>query len=138
MRGVGRGGHLKAGWWPRRWKLLKRIMKKYGAPRSIVTDRLRAYSAAMREVGNADRQEVGGRAQQSRGEFTIEPFPDDERALLSSGFWRLEDRCRSSSSVHAQVHNYFNQETPFSSARQGDLCKWRRSAALAEWRALVA
>jgi putative transposase len=42
-------------------KLLKRIMKKYGRPRTIVTDRLRAYSAAMREVGNADRQEVGVR-----------------------------------------------------------------------------
>ena len=53
-------------------KLLKRIMKKYGRPRTIVTDELRAYSAAMREVGNAGRQEVGGRrsAQQSRGEFT--------------------------------------------------------------------
>ena len=37
-------------------KLLKRIMKKYGAPRSIVTDRLRAYSAAMREISAADRR----------------------------------------------------------------------------------
>ena len=34
-------------------KLLKRIMKKYGAPRSIVTDGLRAYSAAMKEIGVA-------------------------------------------------------------------------------------
>jgi putative transposase len=31
-------------------KLLKRIMKKYGRPRTIVTDGLRAYSAAMKEV----------------------------------------------------------------------------------------
>src|SRR3984957_19489441 len=51
-------------------KLLKRIMKKYGRPRTIVTDGLRAYSAAMREVGNTDRQEVGVSAQQSCGEFT--------------------------------------------------------------------
>src|SRR5271154_5552463 len=42
-------------------KLLKRVMKKYGPPRSVVTDGLRSYSAAMREVGNADRQEVGRR-----------------------------------------------------------------------------
>jgi putative transposase len=41
-------------------KLLKRIMKKYGLPRSIVTDRLRAYSAAMKEISAADRHEVGG------------------------------------------------------------------------------
>jgi putative transposase len=40
-------------------KLLKRIMKKYGLPRRVVTDGLRAYSAAMREIGAADRQEVG-------------------------------------------------------------------------------
>ena len=43
-------------------KLLKRIMKKYGTSRSIVTDGLRAYSAAMNEMGvAADRHEVGGR-----------------------------------------------------------------------------
>jgi putative transposase len=43
-------------------KLLKRIMKKYGTPRSIVTDGLRAYSAAMNEIGvAAERHEVGGR-----------------------------------------------------------------------------
>jgi putative transposase len=42
-------------------KLLKRIMKKYGQPRKIVTDGLRAYSAAMKEIGAADRHEVGGR-----------------------------------------------------------------------------
>jgi len=31
-------------------ELLKRIMKKYGRPRSVVTDRLRAYSSAMNEM----------------------------------------------------------------------------------------
>jgi IS1 family transposase len=50
-------------------KLLKRIMKKYGAPRSIVTDGLRAYSAAMNDIGvAADRHELRS-AQQSSGEF---------------------------------------------------------------------
>jgi IS1 family transposase len=39
--------------------LLKRIMKKYGAPRSIVTDELSAYSAAMNEIACADLHEVG-------------------------------------------------------------------------------
>jgi putative transposase len=34
-------------------KLLKRIMKKYGRPQSIVTDRLRANSAAMKGIGAA-------------------------------------------------------------------------------------
>ena len=49
-------------------KLLKRIMTKYGQPRKIVTDGLRAYSAAMKAIGNLSQ---GGRSrsQQSRGEF---------------------------------------------------------------------
>jgi transposase-like protein len=34
-------------------KFLKRIMKKYGQPRSVVTDGLCAYAAAMKEIGNA-------------------------------------------------------------------------------------
>jgi transposase-like protein len=33
----------------------------YGQPRKIVTDGLCSYSAAMKELGNADRLEVGGR-----------------------------------------------------------------------------
>ena len=48
-------------------KLLKRIMRKYGVPRSIVTDRLRGYSAAMNDIGvAAERHEVGGRLNNRR------------------------------------------------------------------------
>jgi putative transposase len=57
-------------------KLLKRIMKKFGRPQTIVTDRLRAYSAAMKEVGNADRQEVGGRLKIGR-RTRISRFEDE-------------------------------------------------------------
>ena len=34
-------------------KFLKRIMKKYGRPKNVVTDGLCAYPAAMKEVGVA-------------------------------------------------------------------------------------
>jgi putative transposase len=112
-------------------KLLKRIMKKYGAPRSIVTDRLRAYSAAMREVGNADRQEVGGRLN-NRAENSHQPFRRRERAMQR---FRSMKTLQKFSSVHAQVHNYFNQERHLVTRQ---VYKQRRSAALAEWRALVA
>ena len=62
-------------------KLLKRIMKKYGAPRSIVTDGLRAYSAAMNEIGvSAERHEVGGRLN-NRAENSHQPFRRRERAM---------------------------------------------------------
>ena len=36
-------------------------MKKYGRPLSVVTDGLCSYPAAMKEIGNADRQEAGRR-----------------------------------------------------------------------------
>jgi transposase-like protein len=55
-------------------KLLKQLLKKYGAPRSIVTDGLRAYSAAMDEIGVAAyRHEVGGR-RNNRAENSHQPF----------------------------------------------------------------
>jgi len=38
-------------------KFIRKAMKRHGKPRTIVTDRLRSYGAAMKEIGNADRQE---------------------------------------------------------------------------------
>ena len=112
-------------------KLLKRIMKKYGRPRQIVTDGLRAYSAAMKEVGNADRQEVG-RGLNNRAENSHQPFRRRERAMQR---FRSVKTLQKFSSVHAQVHNHFNQERHLV-IRQ--VYKRRRSAALVEWRALAA
>ena len=88
-------------------ELLKRIMKKYGAPRSIVTDELRAYSAAMNEIGvAAERHEVGGPLN-NRAENSHQPFRRRERAMQR---FRSLKTLQKFSSVHAQVHNQFNQE----------------------------
>ena len=112
-------------------KLLKRIMKKYGRPRTIVTDGLRAYSAAMKDIGNADRQEVG-RGLNNRAENSHQPFRRRERAMQR---FRTVKTLQKFSSVHAQVHNHFNQERHLVTRQ---VYKQRRSAALAEWRALAA
>ncbi len=40
-------------------KFLKRAMKRYGLPQSIVTDRLRSYRAAMKVIGNCADQGCG-------------------------------------------------------------------------------
>ena len=61
-------------------KLLKRIMKKYGSPHSVVTDGLCSYSAAMKEIGAADRHEVGSRLN-NRAENSHQPFRRRERAM---------------------------------------------------------
>ena len=62
-------------------KSLKRIMKKYGRPRIVVIDGLCSYLAAMKEIGNADRQEVGRRLN-NRAENSHQPF-DGENELCS-------------------------------------------------------
>ena len=106
-------------------------MKKFGRPRTIVTDGLRAYSAALKEVGNANRQEVGGRVN-NRAENSHQPFQRRERGMLR---FRSMKTLQKSSSVHGQVHDHFNQER-HPVTRQ--VHKQSRSAALAEWRAIAA
>ena len=113
-------------------KLLKCIMKKCGRPQKIVTDRLRAYSAAMNDIGvAADRHEDGGRLN-NRAENSHQPFRRRERAMQR---FRSLKTLQKFSSVHAQVHNQFNQERHLVTRQ---VYKQRRSAALAEWRALAA
>jgi hypothetical protein len=44
---------------PAALKLLMLIIKKYGSPCGLVTEKCRAYSAAIKEIGATDRLEVG-------------------------------------------------------------------------------
>ena len=81
-------------------------MKKYGLPRSVVTDGLCSYSAAMKETGAADRHEVGGRLN-NRAENSHQPFRRRERAMQR---FRSKKTLQKFSSVRAQVQNHFNQE----------------------------
>ncbi len=72
-------------------KFLRKLMKRYGRPEQIVTDRLRSYGAAMKEIGNADRQQTG-RWLNNRAENSHLPFRRRERAM--SGFRRMQGRCQ--------------------------------------------
>ena len=54
-------------------KFLRRTMKRYGWPQLIVTDRLRSYRAAMKVLGNPNRQEYG-RWLNNRAENSHQPF----------------------------------------------------------------
>ncbi len=63
-------------------------MKRYGRPEQIVTDKLRSYGAAMKEIGNADRQQTG-RWLNNRAENSHLPFRRRERAM--SRFRRMRN-----------------------------------------------
>jgi putative transposase len=112
-------------------KLLKRAMKKYGRPRKIVTDGLRAYSAAIHEIGAADRHEVG-RGLNNRAENSHQPFRRRERAMQR---FRSMQTLQKFSSVHAQVCNHFGQDRHLLTRQ---VYKQRRAAALGGWRAFAA
>jgi putative transposase len=106
-------------------------MKRHGKPRSIVTDGLRSYRAAMNEIGNGEKQEVG-RWLNNRAENSHLPFRRRERAMLR---FRRMKTLQKFSSVHAAFHNHFSQDRHLISR---DEYKARRSAAFAEWKILAA
>lgn len=112
-------------------KFLKKAMRKHGQPEVIVTDKLRSYGAALKEIGAGDRQETG-RWMNNRAENSHLPFRRRERAMLR--FRRMRS-LQKFASVHASVSNHFNQERSLSSR---PLFKANRAAALAEWRGLCA
>ncbi len=112
-------------------KFIKKALKRDGRPRAIVTDRLRSYDAALKELGGTGRREVG-RWVNNRAENSHQPFRRRERAMLR---FRRMKTLQQFASVHASFHNHFNQERHVVSR---NLYKERRSAALAEWRTLAA
>jgi putative transposase len=109
---------------------IKKAMKRHGSPKTITTDGLRSYKAALKAIGAADKQEIG-RWANNRAENSHQPFRRRERAMLR---FRQMKTLQKFSSVHASVHNLFNQERHLISR---DDYKARRSAALAEWRTLM-
>jgi len=62
-------------------KFLRKLMRRYGRPEQIVTDSLRLYGAALRELGAGARQHSARHAN-NRAENSHLPFRRRERAML--------------------------------------------------------
>ena len=112
-------------------KFLRKAMKRYGNPQIIVTDRCPSYGAAMKEIGNKDRQEVG-RHMNNRAENSHLPFRRRERAMLR--FRRMRS-LQKFASMHSSVHNHFNHQRNIERRAR---FKYLRNVALLEWRELIA
>ncbi len=112
-------------------KFLKKVMKRFGRPGVIVTDKLRSYRAVMTVIGNEARQETG-RWLNNRAENSYQPFRRRERAMTK---FRSERSLQKFVSVHASVHNHFNQERHLYNRQD---YKFNRATALSEWRELAA
>ena len=110
---------------------LKKALKRHGSAEAIVTDGLRSYPAAMRDLGNLDRREMGCWLN-NRVENSHLPFRRRERAMLR---FRQMKSLQKFASVHANVHNHFNLDRHLTDRQT---YKTARSAALAEWQNLMA
>jgi putative transposase len=112
-------------------RFMKKALKRHGSPAEIITDGLRSYKAAMDELGDAEKQEVG-RYANNRVENSHLPFRRRERAMLR---FRQMKTLQKFASVHANIHNHFSLERCLIDRQS---YRERRSAALAEWQILVA
>ena len=111
-------------------RFLKKTLKRHGTAEKIVTDGLRSYAAAMRDLGNLDRREMG-RYLNNRAENSHLPFRRRERAMLR---FRQMKSLQKFASVHDSIHNHFSAERHFVDRQT---YKQRRAAAVAEWRSLA-
>jgi putative transposase len=110
---------------------LRKLMKRQGRPEELVTDKLRSYGAALKELGIQDSR-LTDRWENNRAENSHQPFRRRERAMLR--FRRMRS-LQKFASVHSSVHNHFNAER---SLTDRPTYKQARVAALAEWRQLCA
>ena len=70
-------------------RFMKEALKRHGSPEAITTDGLRSYRAAMNELGNAEKQEVGRWAGPTTGWRTHTCRSDDESGrCCGSGRWK--------------------------------------------------
>ena len=113
-------------------KLLRKLLKRQGyVPDSIVTDRLRSYSAALRDLAPADRHVTGGRSN-NRAEVSHQPTRRRERQQLR---FKSPGSAQRFLTPHAAMANHFNVQRHLISRRT---LKTLRAETLADWREIVA
>ena len=105
-------------------KFLRKLMKRHPRPDAIITDRLRSYRAALRELGGTGRHQAG-RWLNNRAENSHLPFRRREHDMLR--FRRMRS-LQKFATVHSSVYNHFNLRR-FLCSR--DNFKLNRAAALA-------
>lgn len=111
-------------------EFMRKATKRYGNPKIVVTDKLRSCGAAMDEIGNAHRDEIG-RHLNNRAENTHLPFRRRERAM--SRFQRMRS-LQKFASIHSPVCNHVNHRRNIERRAR---FKSLRDAALLEWRELL-
>jgi putative transposase len=113
-------------------KLMRKLLKKYAfVPERSVTDDLRSYSAAVRDLG-IERRHERGRWKNNRAENSHQPTRRRERKMQR---FKNPGSAQKFLSTHAAVYNTFNVQRHLTSARTH---RALRAAAMTTWRTAVA
>src|ERR1700731_3456008 len=109
-------------------KLMRKLLKKYAfVPERLVTDDLRSYSAAARDLG-IERRHERGRWMNNRAENSHQPTRRRERKMQR---FKSPGSAQKFLSTHAAVYNTFNVQRHLTSARTH---RNLRAAAMNAWR----
>jgi len=87
-------------------KLLRKLLRRYGNPETILTDKLKSDGAALRELGLSGH-ETNGCWINNRAENSHLPLRRRERAMQR---FRQMRSLQKFAAIHGSIHNYFNQE----------------------------
>ena len=113
-------------------KFMRKMLKRQGyVPDTIVTDRLRSYGAALRELSLTGHHVTGGRSN-NRAEVSHQPTRQRERQHRRI---RSPGSAQKFLSTHAAIYNQFNTQRHLISR---PTLKASRAAAFAEWQEVVA
>ncbi|MEM9310063.1 MAG: DDE-type integrase/transposase/recombinase [Pseudomonadota bacterium] len=112
-------------------RFMRNALKPHGTVETIIIDGLPSYKAAMDELGNRKKQEIG-RCANNTVENSHLSFRRRERVMQH--FRRMKS-FQKFASVQANVHNHSSSDRHLTDRQT---YKTKRSAALAEWRSLMA
>ncbi len=113
-------------------KLMRKLLKKYSfVPDRLITDDLRSYGAAARDLGIENRHERG-RWKNNRAENSHQPTRRRERKMQR---FKSPGSAQKFLSTHAAVYNIFNVQRHLTSAQTH---RTFRAAAMRTWRETVA
>src|SRR5277367_3058158 len=117
---------------PAALKLMRKLLKRFGfVPERMITDDLRSYGAAARELGIESRHERG-QWRNNRAENSHQPTRRRERKMQR---FKSPGSAQKFLSTHAAVYNTFNVQRHLTSAQTH---RTLRAAAMETWRTAVA
>jgi putative transposase len=113
-------------------KLMRKLLKKYGfVPDQMITDDLRSYGSAARELGIESRHERG-QWRNNRAETSHQPTRRRERKMQR---FKSPGSAQKLLSAHAAVYNNLNVQRHLTTRRTH---RAFRAAAMNAWRAVAA